>query len=188
MRRLLSPLLRVPFGWLIVAALAMTGTAAHAQPQYGLSPDAYAAFSKWMTTSCVGDEARTLRETLQRYRSELAPAFRKALVEGPAAEDVRAVRAAADARYADLARFPIREYRVEGASAQDLARFTRTSRQTYVTDQVQRYVTGYRSNAVAGLAVVGGTAERTLLTRTAARRGDPLAPAAAEALRTMERP
>ena len=63
---------------------------------------------RWMTTSCVGDEARALRDALQRHRAELAPAFRKALADGPAADELRVVRAAADARYDELATFPLR--------------------------------------------------------------------------------
>ena len=75
--------------WLLRAALLAACATAQAQPRYGLSPDAYAAFSRWMTTTCVGDEARALEDALRRHRAELAPAFRKALSDGPPAEDVR---------------------------------------------------------------------------------------------------
>ncbi len=100
---------------------------------------------------------------------------------------MREVRAAAEARHAELARFPLQQYRIEGATADDLARFARTPRQAYVDDQVRRYVTGYRANAAAGLGIVGGPRDRAALARLAARRDDPLAPAAAEALRAPER-
>ena len=159
---------------------------AAAQPRYGLSPEAYATFSRWLTTSCVGDEERALREALQRHRAELAPAFRRALADGPPPQALREVRAAAEARHAELARFPLQQYRIEGVSGDDLARFARTSRQAYVDDQARRYVTGYRANAVAGLGIAGGARDRAALARLAARKDDPLAPAAAEALRTME--
>lgn len=167
--------------------IALLAAPATAQPRYDLSADAYAAFARWMTTSCVGDEARALREALQRHRAELAPAFRKALADGPPADELRVVRAAADARYDKLAAFPLREYRIEGASAQDLARFSRTPRQRFVDDQAQRYATGYRSNAIAGLAITGSAQDRALLARAAGRRGDPLAPAAVEALKDLDR-
>lgn len=170
-----------------VAALVSTCTVAGAQPRYGLAPDAYTIFSKWMTSSCIGDEERALREALRRHRAELVPAFRKALADGPPPAELRAVRAAAEARHAELAKFPLREYRVEGVSAQDLARFARVTRDNYVNDQLRRVATGYRSNAVAGLGIVGGPEARRILTQAAARRGDPLALAATEALKTMER-
>jgi len=70
---------------LLCGSLLACCALAQAQPRYGLSPDAYAAFSRWMTTTCVGDEARALEDALRRHRAELAPAFRRALADGPAA-------------------------------------------------------------------------------------------------------
>ena len=64
-------------------------------------------------------------------------------------------------------------------SKQDLDRFRRTSRQAYVDDQVRRFATGYRANAVAGLGIVAGPASRETLSRIANNRSDPLAPARA---------
>jgi hypothetical protein len=172
---------------IMLVFLAVLAAPATAQPRYDLAADAYAVFAKWMTTSCVGDEARALREALQRHRAELAPAFRRALADGPPRDELRVVRAAADSRYDKLAAFPLQDYRIEGATAQDLARFSRTTRQRFVDDQAQRYATGYRSNAIAGLAITGGAQDRALLARAASRRADPLATAAAEALKELDR-
>jgi hypothetical protein len=172
---------------LLCGTLLMGCAMAQAQPRYGLSPDAYAAFSRWLTTTCVGDEGRALEDALRRHRVELAPAFRRALADGPPAEDVQAVRRAAEARQAALARFPIKEYSVEGVSADALALRAREPARNFVNDQVQRYVTGYRSNAIAGLGIVGGRADRALLGRYAGRRDDPLAQAAAEAEKALDR-
>jgi len=171
----------------LVVMFAVIATTAFAQPSYGLSPDAYAVFSRWMTSSCLGDEADTLRDALRRHRVELAPAFQRALADGPPPEALRAVRAAAESRHAELARFPIAEYRIEGANVQALALQRRSTRQSYAADQAQRYATGYRSNAVAGLGIVGGPQARATLSRMAARRTDPLAAAAAEATKTLDR-
>lgn len=171
----------------IIAMLALACAPALAQPRYALSPDAYAVFSRWMTSSCIGDEAQKLNDALRRYRVELAPAFRQALADGPPAEALRSVRIAAESRYAELAKFPIGEYRVEGVTAQALARLRGVPRQGYIADQVQRYVNGYRSNAVAGLGIVGGPQARAQLSRLAARRGDPLALPAAEAIKALSR-
>jgi hypothetical protein len=171
----------------LCAALLAACATAQAQPRYGLSPDAYAALRRWMTTTCVGDEARALEDALRRHRVELAPAFRRALADGPPAEDVQEVRRAAEARQAALARFPASEYRVEGVNADALARLARVPPRGFANDQVQRFVTGYRANAIAGLGIVGGNADRTLLARYASRRGDPLALAAAEARKGMDR-
>lgn len=171
----------------LTCALTLLAAPLPAQPRYDLSPEAYAVFSKWMASSCLGDEARALHDALRRFRAELAPAFRKALENGPPAEEVRVVRAGADARYDSLAGFRLQDYRVEGLNAQDRVRFARVTRESFVADQAQRYANGYKSNAVAGLAIVGQASDRALLTRVARRQGDPLAPAAAEALKTLAR-
>ena len=171
----------------IIVALALACMPAFAQPRYGLSPDAYAVFSRWMTSSCVGDEAGALNDALRRYRVELAPAFRQALADGPPADALRSVRTAAESRYAELAKFPINEYRVEGMTTDALAQRRRVSRQSYAADQAQRYASGYRSNAVAGLGIVGGPQARALLSRLASRRGDLLALPATEAIKALDR-
>lgn len=181
-----SALLRAVDG-ILVAMLLQAAAPALAQPGYGLPPDAWAAFSRWLTTTCVGDEERALREALLRHRAQLAPAFRRALADGPPPQAVREVRAAAEVRHAALAQFPLQQYRIEGVTAADLARFERTPRQAYVDDQARRYATGYRANALAGLGIVGGPRDRAALARLAARKDDHLAPAAAEALRALER-
>lgn len=181
-----AAILRAVHG-IVVATLLQIATSALAQPTYGLPPDAWAAFSRWLTTTCVGDEERALREALLRHRAQLAPAFRRALADGPPPQAVREVRAAAEVRHAALAQFPLQQYRIEGVTAADLARFERTPRQAYVDDQARRYVTGYRANAAAGLGIVGGPRDRAALARLAARKDDPLASAAAEALRALER-
>ncbi|MFO1415309.1 MAG: hypothetical protein U1F10_15670 [Burkholderiales bacterium] len=166
--------------------LAFVAATAAAQPRYGLAPDAYALLARTLATSCLGDDAQALRVALAAQRATLAPAFRRALADGPPEDAVAAVRAAADRRYAALVLFPLRDYRVEGIAAADLARFARPSRRSYVDAQVQRYVTGYRANAVAALGVVGGSQDRGLLVRYA--REDPaLAPAVAEAVRMLGR-
>ena len=187
MTRSITTMARAMSRWMAATVIALACMPVLAQPRYGLGPDAYAVFSRWMTSSCVGDEAQALNDALRRYRAELAPAFRQALADGPPAETLRDVRTAAESRYTELAKFPIDTYRVEGVTAEALAQNRRVSRQSYVADQAQRYATGYRSNAVAGLAIVGGPQTRAVLSRLAARRGDPLALSATEAIKALDR-
>jgi len=168
-------------------ACALAFASATAQPRYGLSPGAYAAFGKWMTSTCLGDEARALEDDLRRVRAALAPAFQKAIADGPPADQLRAVRSAAEARHAELAKVRLADFRIEGLAPQAAARASpAATRQSYAADQAQRFATGYRSNAVSGLAIVGGPEAQAALTRMA-RRNDALAPAAREALRSMDR-
>jgi len=164
-------------------ALALTCAFATAQPRYGLSPEVSALFDRWVMGTCIGDEEQKLIGELRRFPEPLALAFRKAIVDGPPLAEMRAARAAAEARFAARAKFPIQEYQIEGVSEKDLDAFRRVSRQAYVDDQVRRFATGYRANAVAGLGIVGGPGSREVLARIANNSNDPLAPAAREAIK-----
>jgi hypothetical protein len=171
--------------FLTAAALAFVCASAYAQTRFGLSPEAYAVFNRWMLSSCIGGEETALTGELRRYPQALARAFQQAIAAGPSAEELRAVRAAAESRYDSRAKFPLEQFRIEGVNSEDVARFSGVSRQQYVDDQVRRFATGYRSNAVAGLAIVGGARGRALLARIAGNSRDPLAPAAREALKSQ---
>jgi len=171
----------------LILVLLLASTHACAQPRYGLSGEAYAVFAQWMTTSCVGDEAQAWRDRLLRQRAALLPAFRRALGDGPPEDMIAPIRQAADARYRALAAFPLAEYRIVGLPPQEVARLARLPRQSFVDDQVARFATGYKSNAIAALAIIGDAPTRTTLARLAARRDDPLAIAAAEAVRGLDR-
>jgi hypothetical protein len=157
-------------------AFAAASAAALAQPRYGLSSEAYAVFSKWMTSTCLGQEADALQRALVRHRAELAPAFQRALADGPPPAELAAMRGAADTTYRALATVAVSESRVQGLDPQIVARSTRAPRQAFVDDQVQRYIIGYQSNAVAGLGE-----------RLAQQRGNPLAAAAAAAIKAPDR-
>jgi hypothetical protein len=184
-RRQASGCLRHAATWTAAVAMALMAAAAVAQPRGGLSPEADAIFSRWVATTCTGDEERKLIEEMRRHAAPLAAAFRRAIVAGPPPEQLRAARAAAEARFAAGEKISIQDFRIEGVSEKDLDVFRRVSRESYVDDQVRRFATGYRSNAVAGLAIVGGPGARDLLKRIAGNADDPLALAAREALRTM---
>jgi hypothetical protein len=168
---------------LLIAFLMLIGGDVAAQTRFGLSPEAYAVFNHWMQASCISGEERAREADLRRYPQALAQAFQQAIAAGPSAEELRAARAAADARYVARAKFPRGEFERAGVDRSALARFNRVPRQQYVDDQVRRFSTGYRSNAVAGLAIVGGATARSVLSRIAANPRDPLAAAAREALK-----
>lgn len=172
--------------WLAAVAVVCVSISAVAQPRYGMSPEVEAVFNRWVLATCVGDEERKLVEDLQRHSAPLAVAFRKAIADGPPPAQMRAARVAADARFTARAGFPYQDFRIEGVSEKELAAFRSVSRQAYVDDQVRRFATGYRANAVAGLGIVGGAGAREVLTRIAKNSDDPLALAAREAIKTSE--
>ncbi len=173
---------------LVAFALAALAMAAHAQPRPGLSPEALAVYERWVLAMCIGGDEAALAAELRRYGAELVPAFERAIAQGPSAEDVRAVRAAAERLYGERAKAPLDDVPVTGVSRSDLQRFRGISREAFVQDQVRRFTTGYRSNAVAALGIIGGERARSVLTRLARSPQDPLALPAREALKTTRPP
>src|SRR5205823_4519630 len=129
----------------VAGLLMIFAASAMAQPRFGLSPEAYAAYNRWMLASCLGGDERSLVDDLRRHAQALSPAFEQAIVEGPTDEEIAALRAAAEQRYAQRATFPLEQFRISGVSRQDLAKFRTVSRQDYVSNQVRRFTTGYRS-------------------------------------------
>ena len=174
----------------VLAAVALLGVSAlaTAQPRVALSPAAALVYQRWLASTCVEGEEEARAAELRRHASELAPAFERAIAAGPPPEEIARVRVAAAARYAERAKFDLGTVRITGLDAADLERFKGVTAQQYVDGEVRRYVLGYRSNAVAGLGVVGGARAQALLSRIAADRRDPLAPAAREALKSLPQP
>jgi len=174
---------------LALVALLLVGAAA-AQPvtRFGLSPDAYAAYERWVLAMCIGGDEQALARDLARFAPELVPAFQRAISEGPTALEIDQVRDAAQALYDRRAKLPLQELEVTGVTRADLARFARQSRAAFVDDQVKRFTTGYRANAIAALGMIGDARARSLLTRIARNPRDPLAAAAREALRKTREP
>lgn len=175
-----------------VAALLLAlglGSGAHAQPrEVPLAPDASGVVDRWLRGSCLGEEAPARTEELRRYATAIAPALRRALQQGPPAADIAAVREAAARRYAERGKFDWSGLEVTGVTRDALARMAREPVEAFVADQVRRFGNGWKSNAIAGLAIVGTEQDRALLRRMAARAADPLAPAARAALQSMARP
>ena len=172
----------------VFAPLLLGGAPLRAQPRPALSPEAEAVYQRWLTTNCVGDEARALATEIRRYATELAPAFLRAVTAGPPPEELRAVRAAAELRYDARAKFPLDDGQVSGVSPDAIARFRRVTRDDYVADEIRRYTLGYQSNAVSALGILGDARSRAALARIARNPRDPLAIAAREALKVPRAP
>ena len=154
-----------------------------AQPRTGLSPEALAVYRRWVLAMCIGGDERALAADLRRFGGELVAAFQGAIAAGPTPEDVRAASAAAAELYDRRAKTPLEQMPISGISADDLKRFRNVSREAFVQDQVRRFVTGYRANAIAALGVIADPRARDVLARIAVNARDPLAEAAREALK-----
>lgn len=172
----------------LLACLIQGHASAQPQTRFGLSPEAYAVYQRWVLAMCIGGDERSLAADLTREAAELVPALERAIREGPTRDEIQQVRDAAQTLFERRSKFPLGEVEVMGVSRADLARFQRQSRQAFLDDQVKRFVAGYRSNAVAALGTIGNAPARALLVRLARNSRDPLAPAAREALRNLREP
>jgi len=179
-----NPIERVWRGLALGLAVAVLAVgSAYAQP---LDPAAAAVLDRWLRSSCLGDEAPALEADLRRHAAVLAPALRRALTQGPPAADIAAVREAAAQRHKRRAESDWQGMEVTGVDRGALARIQREPARAFVDDQVARFVNGWKSNAIAGLAIVGQNVDRATLRRLAGRANDPLAPAARAALERMQ--
>jgi hypothetical protein len=167
----------------VALALLLCGSTASAQNRFGLGDEAFAVYQRWVLATCVGGDERALANDLRRHAAELGPAFGRAVVEGPSPEDLRAVREAATQNFERRQKFPLDEVPIEGVRPADLERFRAVPAESFVNDQVRRFATGYRANAVAALGVIGDARSRAALARMARNPRDPLRAAAVEALR-----
>ena len=159
--------------------MSLWAATAAAQPV----PDAEAArvLAQWLESTCLGDDAPALRAALREHAAALRPALRRAIDAGPPAPAIEAVRAAASEHQRRRAQLPPDGVVVTGVSREALARVFRTSERDFAADQAARYVQGYRSNAIAALAIIGTPDDRALLRRLASQRSA-LAPVARAAL------
>ena len=164
---------------LALVVVSLCAATAAAQP----APDAEAArvLAQWLESTCLGDDAPALRAALREHAAALRPALRRAIDAGPPAPAVEAVRAAASEHQRRRAQLSADGVVVTGVSREALARVFRTSERDFAADQAARYVQGYRSNAIAALAIIGTPDDRALLRRLASRRSA-LAPVARAAL------
>ncbi len=166
-----NPLLLAATRWIVAYAFALIAAGAIAQPRYGLAPEVSAVFERWVHgdlrrrrgARTGGDNCGAMRRSSSRLSERRSSTGRR---RPNCARCARRPRSASRRGR----NFPSRNTRVEGVSEKDLAAFRRVSRQAYVDDQVRRFATGYRANAVAGLGIIGGPGARETLARLASQQ------------------
>src|SRR5437016_246867 len=80
---------------MLLAVLPTSVTGVHAQTRFGLSPEAYGVYQRWVLAMCIGGDERALAADLARHATELVPALERAITEGPTREEAQQVREAA---------------------------------------------------------------------------------------------
>jgi len=169
---------------LLVTLLVASGP--YAQSRFGVSEADYALAQLWLRTNCLAPEAQPLLDRLVARRAAMQQAFTRALAEGPTADEVAAVRAAAAARWRAQRDFADRPEVRNALPAEQLASLRNQTEDAVVRGEVDNFVNGYKSNAMAGLAVVGDDAALRQLRELAGRGDSPEAVAARGALAYRE--
>jgi hypothetical protein len=168
----------------IIATLILTSSL-HAQPRFGLSEEDYAIALRWLRTDCLAPEAKSLLDLLVSRRVAMQQAFTRALAEGPTAEEVAAVRSSGAARWRAQREFIDRPEVREALPADQWQALRNQTEDGVIRSEVDNFVSGYKSNAMAGLAVVGDDNALAQL-RDLAGKGGPDAIAARGALAYRE--
>lgn len=140
----------------------------------------------WLLTNCGLGHVERIEGELLRRGILLQPLLLEALRDGPDRELTLEVERAAVERFDDRRAF------LESPTARELdtgvlEEMRRVRREAFVTDEIERFRDGYRSAAVAGLGLAGGTDARPELQRIAADRASPLRTAAEQALQQLDK-
>jgi hypothetical protein len=163
--------------------IAMVGLPASGQQSPQISERARAIGVQWLLSNCeVGDGGR-LKAQLQQVKAELEPFFLQALQQGPDEKQLSDLQRASEAQYQQRqevlksGRLPLKDEDRRNAEA--------TTREQYLAQEKEDFVNRYKSQAVAGLGIVGGPKARAELQLLSKDDKSPLRGSAVEALRSM---
>jgi hypothetical protein len=167
---------------LIILSFMVLAGSAQTQSRFGLNESDSALAVRWLTTNCLAPNSRSLRDQIVSRRDVLQSAFELALKEGPTQAEIGLVREGAVAQYRAQREMLNRPELREALPAERLAALREVPEEKFVRTEVDNFVNGYRSNAMAGIAVVGDAAAVNRLRALAKGPPGPLAVAARAAL------
>lgn len=165
-----------------VAMVAGLGIVSAQGTRFGLTPADWQFAQRWLETNCLAPSAQPFLGELRSRRVAMQRAFIGALDEGPLPDEITRVREAARGRYRQGRQLLERGELAEALPQDRLAALRELTEDRFVSGEVDSFVTGYRSNAMAGLAVVGDDAAMARLKQLTADRSPALATAARAAL------
>ncbi len=127
-----------------------------------------------------------MESELIRFRAELEPFFLAALTQGPDQRLVSEVDQTAGRRFDQ--RQELLKRRTSGLSESDLELARKLTRNQFIAQEKEAFVTRYKSQAIAGLGVVGGDKTKAVLAGIAGDQKSPLRGSAQEALKRLQGP
>ena len=149
-----------------------------------ISERARAVAMEWLLSNCEIGEGARLTSQLTQYKAELEAFFLAVLQQGPDEKQL------SDFQRASEARFQQREDRLKSDRRLPLTDEQRkaaqgVTREQYVAQEKDDFVLRYKSQAVAGLAIVGGSKAKAALEPLSKDEKSPLKVSAQEALKKM---
>jgi hypothetical protein len=148
-----------------------------------ISERARAVAVEWLNSNCEVGEGNRLRAQLQQFKAELEPFFLQALQQGPDEKQLSDLQRASEARYQQRqevlksARLPLKDEDRKAAQA--------ITREQYIAQEKEDFVLRYKSQATAGLGIVGGPKAKAVLQPLSKDEKSPLRVSAQEALKNI---
>ena len=159
--------------------LALVYGTAIAQTRFGLDAADYTLARQWLRTNCLAPGGDDIILRLRARSPVFQAAFTAALADGPTEAEIAEAREGATAIYRRQ-REALSDPALRSALPADrLEALGAMSQEDFVRNEVTNFVNGYRSNAMAGIAVVGDAASIERL-REIARGQDRTAAIAAQ--------
>ena len=163
--------------------IIMIGFPDPARPQQ-ISERARAVGAEWLLSNCEIGEGTRLTSQLIQFKAELEPFFLQALQQGPNDKQLSGVQRASEVRYQQRQELLKSRQRL-GLSDDDRKAAQAISREQYLAQEKEAFVLRYKSQAVAGLGIVGGPKAKAMLEPLSNDEKSPLKGSAHEALKRM---
>jgi hypothetical protein len=174
-------------GWIMAGAVPLLiiafGFPESARPQE-ITERARIVGLEWLLSNCEIGEGTRLTAQLAQFGAELEPFFLRALQEGPDNKLLSDHQRASETRYQQRQEM-LKSGRRLPLSDDDRKAAQAITQEQYLAQEKEDFVLRYKSQAVAGLGIVGGPKAKSLLEPLSKDEKSPLRGSAQEALKRM---
>jgi len=170
---------------LAVVLILVFGLPGFAQlPQ--LSDRARVVANEWLLSNCDTGEGSRLISQLTQFKAELEPYFLAVVQQGPDEKQLADQQKASEARFQQRQNLLSSDRRM-GLTDDQRKAAQAVTREQYIAQEREDFVLRYKSQAVAGLGIVGGPKSKASLDQLSKDDKSPLKTSAQEALKQMAR-
>lgn len=171
-------------------AVAIVFTLAFGLPGFAqlpqLSDRARAVANEWLLSNCESGEGARLIPQLTQFKAELEPYFLAVVQQGPDEKQLADQQKASEARFQQRQALLSSDRRM-GLTDDQRKAAQAVTRAQYIAQEKDDFILRYKSQAVAGLGIVGGPKSKAPLDQLSKDDKSPLKTSAQEALKQMVR-